>query len=1171
MINKEADVPGFATVWFDPQQMANIFGFAAMADKHRITCDTAVENAINVHMKDGSIAKFKRTPEGLYVFSPSEKYKKMIAESKKQDPDANLMIATVKENREGYTKRQFERAKEARKLYRILGCATLQDFKNILRQNIIANCPVTTEDVNIAEAIFGPDIGTMKGKKTRPKPQQYRPNVVEIPKELIEKHHNLVLAMDVMFVNGIPILASVDNPIIYRASVPLDNQTAKKLYEALDVVLRHYNKAGFKVATIKCDPEFRPIMDPVSDDLEANMDYAPAKQHVPEAERNIRTISERIRAAYHNLPYKAIPKIMLKHLAMSCTKQLNLYPARNGISKYYSPHVILGGRNLDYKKHCQVPFGAYVQAYNENDPTNTNAPRTFDAIYLRPLPEDQGGHEVMNLSTGLARTAMRVWEVPVTEFVIKAVEAMAEEQGIKTLKITGRNKQPLYPADWIAGVDYDTNQNQEEEDDETYEPGQEEFEEDDYDPIDQKEIDELLADDGNVPPRMQEEANPINEDDDDSDDDDEPPPLQEVPDLDSDDDSDDESEAGDDAPDEEADDPPAVPETGRPRRNVAPPERYVPTMTQVQMKLEHCHNLIAQVSPNPKEDVEYNPQTAMVIARTMVEINAKASADGACYAQQYILQKGLKVFGEKGSQAAGKELDQLHQRNAFVPLNVSKLSTEEKRKAMDALMFLTEKRDGTIKGRMVYNGKPTREWLSREDSASPTAALESIMLTAIIDAHEGRDVMSADVPNAFIQTHMEVDDPNKKVIMKITGVLVDLLVEMAPETYGPYVVFEKGKKVLYVQVIKALYGMLIASLLWYKKFRKDLEKNGFVFNPYDACVANRTVKNKQHTIRFHVDDVKSSHIDPQVNDEFLKWLNKMYGSYGEVKATRGKVHDYLGMTFDYSVKGKVKVQMIDYVEGMLDEFPIKIEGTAQTPAAEDLFAEGKGEKLNKQDAQTFTTFVYKGLFACKRARPDIHTAISSLCTRVKSPNQDDWKKLIRMMKYLNGTRKDELILSAENPHVIKWYVDSAFAVHPDFKSHTGATMTYGGGTPISVSRKQKLNTRSSTEAELVGVDDASVMILWTKLFMEAQGCDIQKNILYQDNKSTILLETNGKRSSGKRTRAFNIRYFFITDQIEKGNVSVEYCPTLEMIADFMSKPLQGHLFVKFKKMIMGHT
>ena len=164
-----------------------------------------------------------------------------------------------------------------------------------------------------------------------------------------------------------------------------------------------------------------------------------------------------------------------------------------------------------------------------------------------------------------------------------------------------------------------------------------------------------------------------------------------------------------------------------------------------------------------------------------------------------------------------------------------------------------------------------------------------------------------------------------------------------------------------------------------------------------------------------------------------------------------------------------------------------------------------------------------------------------------------------------------MILSADDLHVIKWYVDSSFAVHPDFRSHTGGTFTYGQGSPITMSRKQKLNTRSSTEAELVGADDMSTLILWTKLFMEAQGYEIKKNILYQDNKSTILLEENGKKSSSKRTRALNIRYFFLTDQIEKGNLSVEYCPTTEMIADYMTKPLQGKLFEKFRKMIMGHT
>ena len=97
---------------------------------------------------------------------------------------------------------------------------------------------------------------------------------------------------------------------------------------------------------------------------------------------------------------------------------------------------------------------------------------------------------------------------------------------------------------------------------------------------------------------------------------------------------------------------------------------------------------------------------------------------------------------------------------------------------------------------MVYNGKPTREWLNKEDSASPTVLLESIMLLAIIDAKEGRDVMSADVPNAFIQTSMPPPKEGQaRVIMKITGVLVDLLVQIAPETYGPYVVFENGRKV----------------------------------------------------------------------------------------------------------------------------------------------------------------------------------------------------------------------------------------------------------------------------------------------------------------------------------------------------------------------------------------
>ena len=119
------------------------------------------------------------------------------------------------------------------------------------------------------------------------------------------------------------------------------------------------------------------------------------------------------------------------------------------------------------------------------------------------------------------------------------------------------------------------------------------------------------------------------------------------------------------------------------------------------------------------------------------------------------------------------------------------------------------------------------------------------------------------------------------------------------------------------------------------------------------------------------------------------------------------------------------------------------------------------------------------------------------------------------------------------------------------------------------SSKQKLNTRSSTESEVVGVDDVMPHICWTRYFMEAQGYRVLDNIVFQDNKSSILLEKNGKASSGKRTKHINIRYFFITDRVEKGEASVSWCPTGEMIGDYATKPVQGKLFRKFRDQIMA--
>ena len=150
-----------------------------------------------------------------------------------------------------------------------------------------------------------------------------------------------------------------------------------------------------------------------------------------------------------------------------------------------------------------------------------------------------------------------------------------------------------------------------------------------------------------------------------------------------------------------------------------------------------------------------------------------------------------------------------------------------------------------------------------------------------------------------------------------------------------------------------------------------------------------------------------------------------------------------------------------------------------------------------------------------------------LCTRVKCPDEDDYKKLARVMKYLRRTRHLGLTLQGDDLQVMKWWVDAAFAVHPNLRSHTGGVGSLGRGATYSCSTKQKLNTTSSTEAELVGVNDVMPQVLWTRCFIEAQGCKISDCITYQDNKSAILLERNGRSSSGKKTKHFNVRYYFI--------------------------------------------
>jgi hypothetical protein len=169
------------------------------------------------------------------------------------------------------------------------------------------------------------------------------------------------------------------------------------------------------------------------------MNFANPQEHVLEAECNNQVIKERICASYHWLPFQQLTKTMTKILVMDSAKKPNFFPAKNGISSYYSPRMILHQKNLDYHKNCKYTFGGYVQAHDKPSPKNDNSPRTLDCVYLHYTDNHQGGHKLLHLSTNRIITRCTITIIPMTKAIQWLVSCLAEAEGmLQGLKIVNK-------------------------------------------------------------------------------------------------------------------------------------------------------------------------------------------------------------------------------------------------------------------------------------------------------------------------------------------------------------------------------------------------------------------------------------------------------------------------------------------------------------------------------------------------------------------------------------------------------------------------------------------------------------------------------------------------------------------------------------------------------------
>ena len=896
---------GQMKVWYIPNGIANIFSMHELEKHYRITYDSW-EGFYQVHTPRGTV-KFHKDEQGLPYIDLDKSSKEAVTmlmqlgqhastDQTEGNAEHTMLVETVRENFEGFTKNEVLKAKQARRAQAMMGNPSEKDFKGVVSNHLISNCPITVHDITNSRAIHGPALASVRGKTVRRAPAPVVMDYVDVPRSLVERHRLVTLAADVFFVDGTAFLMTISRRIKFITSEYVPVRTAKNLAKHIDRVVNVYARAGFRVRTILMDGEFEKIKDLVPR-LECNT--TAAKEHVSEAERGIRTIKERARGLIATLPFEHIPQRMKIEFIYFCVLWLNAFPVRNGISSKHSPRELMVRWKLDYKRHCRVQPGTYCEVHDEPIPSNTMTPRTHAAIALGPTGNMQGSVKFYCLTTGRVLKRRSFTPLPMPDRVVKRVNTIGqrEKQG-RSFRFLNRRKEPYEWTDTVPEDDPDFQGLLEEPEAAPYPdlgselPGVTLEDEDMAQAVvsDEPEPDfaELAAaalDNAgiNANERLQAAAQrasvvaagpaPIEADNNEI--------VYEIT-----------FDMPDDGliPDGMVPDDAAVPmndnihelahetvdiltdanETTRryptrERRGVA---RYTPQTTFLQLGEVRAHRSVMdalKLAGATKEERMHattwtgttmiQDDTDHVIDKELVTESEDEFKVWAYVMTQYNLKPGLRKFGTRGATAAVEELTQLHIMDTWTAMDPAKISREESMKALSSLLFLKEKRSGKIKGRACINGAPQRAYIPKEEAASPTVSTESTFITASIAAHEHRKVRCYDIPSAFVNTEVDED-----VIMVLKGDLADMMVQIAPQIYRKYVtVDKKGTPILYVKLQKALYGLMRASLLFYRKLRQELEDYGFEVNPYDPCVANKmTEGGKQLTLVWHVDDLMGS-------------------------------------------------------------------------------------------------------------------------------------------------------------------------------------------------------------------------------------------------------------------------------------------------------------------------
>ena len=470
LTNLIGDLPGYGTVWYDPNAIANILSLQRVRDWYHISYDSSLRRFV-VTKPSGKKFVFQESDGGLHYLDTTH-------QQDQQQQGHVFSVNTVEDNRKNFTNNDYLRAIRARKLQVMVGCPSDNDFIRILKTSSLPNCPVTPRDILIANELFGPDVGSLKGKTT-----QRAPPIVDSPMSVdlttILKHYGEVtLCVDFLYVNKVPLLVTLLQNIKFGTMEAVADRKEATILKCIKGVVTLYRKAGFKVTTALMDGEFVPLRDGLAE-LGLRLNEISRDEHVGDIERYKRTVKEHMRAIYNTLPFQKIPARLNIEMVKTAVFWLNAFSVAGDTSQQMSPRTIVTGQQVDYKRHCRFQLGEYAQTHEEHD--NSMNPRTIGAIALRPVGNGQGRFYFMSITTGRLLNRQHAMALPMPDEVIDKIHRMARQQKTNPgLIFADRNLYPdnhnddeddetYHDDDNIDDEDEDGMSSDEEEDDDTHE------------------------------------------------------------------------------------------------------------------------------------------------------------------------------------------------------------------------------------------------------------------------------------------------------------------------------------------------------------------------------------------------------------------------------------------------------------------------------------------------------------------------------------------------------------------------------------------------------------------------------------------------------------------------------------------------------------------------------